>query len=271
MSLKNTRIVSFFSLPSQGLAAVNPSAYAAAMAAAPHGAGCCSECGTGILHHVVIESLDGSSRRFIGSDCAMKVGLSRHQIVNRLSDEDIAKCAAAKADEAAQRNVRAFDTLEANGVAGAWAIYLAMQEPGFPAKRQEAIIADIVTKVVQHGSISGPQAKFVSSLLAQIADRPRIEAEKEAAAPFPVTSDRIEIIGTVLAVKQVESQFGTAWKMLVRADAGWKIWVTAPGNPGKGDRVRFFAKVQASQDDSKFGFGSRPTKLTVIQAAPVAA
>jgi len=275
MSLKNTKIVGFFSLPSQSLAEHNPSAYNNAMAAAPAGAGACSECGTGILHHVVITDLDGSNRRFIGSDCALKVGLSRHQIVNRLTDEQIEARANAKAEEANARRVRAFDVLENAGIADAWAVYL---ETGFDTAygaykvgvngnrigRQEAIITDIVTKVVQYGSISEAQARFVKSLLSQIADRPRLEAIDAAAADFPVTSERIEIVGEVLSIKEVESQYGITWKMLVRAQAGWKVWVTAPGNPGKGDKVRFFAKVQPSKDDPKFGFGSRPTKFEII-------
>ena len=31
--------------------------------------------------------------------------------------------------------------------------------------------------------------------------------------------------------------------------------------------MKFFAKLQASRDDSKFGFGSRPTKLEVLDQA----
>jgi hypothetical protein len=52
--------------------------------------------------------------------------------------------------------------------------------------------------------------------------------------------------------------------MLVKHDSGWKVWITCPGNTGRGDKVRFFAGTSPSKDDPKFGFGSRPTKFEVI-------
>mgnify|MGYP003661823468 CR=1 FL=1 len=36
--------------------------------------------------------------------------------------------------------------------------------------------------------------------------------------------------------------------------------------PGKGDRVRFDARVKASDDDAAFGFFSRPTKAVAVSA-----
>jgi hypothetical protein len=72
VNLENAKVVGFFSLPSASLAEANPDAYNNAMASAPAGAGTCAHCGTGILHHVVIE-ID-SARYFIGNDCAERVG-----------------------------------------------------------------------------------------------------------------------------------------------------------------------------------------------------
>ena len=50
--------------------------------------------------------------------------------------------------------------------------------------------------------------------------------------------------------------------MLLKTDAGWKVWGTMPSNTTakKGDRVTFDAKITISQDDSKCGFYNRPTK-----------
>lgn len=76
LDLRDARVIGFFSLPSPSLAEANPSAYNAAMAGVPSGAGSCSHCGTGILHHVVIRHADGS-RAFIGTSCAEKVGCER--------------------------------------------------------------------------------------------------------------------------------------------------------------------------------------------------
>jgi hypothetical protein len=69
---KTARVVGFFSLPSASLAEHNPAAYNNAMAAAPAGAGTCAHCGTGIIHHVVINYAGGSA--FIGTTCAEKIG-----------------------------------------------------------------------------------------------------------------------------------------------------------------------------------------------------
>lgn len=85
-SLKAAQIIGFFSLPSPSLAEHNPSAYNNMMASAPEGAGTCSQCGMGILHHVVIRD-EGGVTRFIGTDCAVKVGCSPAQLRERLTDE----------------------------------------------------------------------------------------------------------------------------------------------------------------------------------------
>lgn len=73
MNLKCVHVVGFFSLPSLSLAEANPSAYNAAMQAAPVGAGTCAHCGTGIRHHVIVEDA-AQVRSFIGGDCATRLG-----------------------------------------------------------------------------------------------------------------------------------------------------------------------------------------------------
>lgn len=86
-SLSAAKIVGFFSIPHPSLCEHNPAAYSAAMAEAPKGAGSCSHCGTGILHHVIIT--DGSGvTRFIGTDCAKKIGLDKEQIRRKVTDEE---------------------------------------------------------------------------------------------------------------------------------------------------------------------------------------
>jgi len=90
-TLEHATIVGFFSIPSPALAEHNPAAYTAALAGLPAGAGSCSHCGMGILHHVVIRDEDGS-QRFIGSMCAEKVGVpkAREAIRYRMTSEQLA-------------------------------------------------------------------------------------------------------------------------------------------------------------------------------------
>lgn len=85
-TLSKAKVVGYFSIPGDDVAEHNPSAYAAAMACLPPGAGTCSQCGTGIKHHIVI--IDGQgTKRFIGQMCAAKVGLDPEQVRSRLTDE----------------------------------------------------------------------------------------------------------------------------------------------------------------------------------------
>ena len=72
LNLEKAKVIGFFSLPSSSLAESSPEAFNKAWANAPAGAGTCALCGTGILHHIVIE-ID-SARYFIGQDCALRVG-----------------------------------------------------------------------------------------------------------------------------------------------------------------------------------------------------
>lgn len=104
MNLKCVHVVGFFSLPSASLAEANPTAYSLAVAAAPAGAGSCAHCGTGILHHVIVE--DGSGvRSFIGTDCAQRVGDEsvRRCVSERKTFAEIAK-ADAEREELNERN-----------------------------------------------------------------------------------------------------------------------------------------------------------------------
>jgi hypothetical protein len=166
----------------------------------------------------------------------------------------------------AKGKAKAQRILAEAGLSALWAVYEAPAAHHY----EEKTITDIVGRLVKYGSVSEKALAFAASLLGKIGNRAEIaaarQAENEAAAPFPVTDARIKIEGEILSTKTQESDFGIQHKMLVRSTDGWKIWVTNPGGQ-KGDKVRFFAKVQPSRDDAKFGFGSRPTKFEVIEAA----
>ena len=89
-TIRTAEIIGFYSLPSPSLAEHNPTAYNLAMQAAPRGAGSCSHCGRGIVHHVIIRD-ENSVVRCIGTDCAAKVGFDADQVRDRLTDEQIAE------------------------------------------------------------------------------------------------------------------------------------------------------------------------------------
>mgnify|MGYP003638126138 CR=1 FL=1 len=83
---------------------------------------------------------------------------------------------------------------------------------------------------------------------------------KLKASPAPVTDDRIEITGEVVAKK-----FDEGWgvlKILVITPEGWTTWGTCPSSlEGElGDKISFMAKVKPARNDEKHCFFSRPTK-----------
>lgn len=88
-SIRNAQVIGFFSIPSPHLAEHNPEAYNNLVRALPAGAGCCSQCGMGIMHHIIIRDEDGQ-KRFIGSDCAKKIGVDEEAIRYRMTTEEIA-------------------------------------------------------------------------------------------------------------------------------------------------------------------------------------
>lgn len=124
-------------------------------------------------------------------------------------------------------------------------------------------------------------------------------AAVDSARPAVPTEGRQTITGTILSAKIVEGDYGTAYKVLVEDDRGFKVYgslpkaqadeaydafhtqITADGydirtfghavwflgteaddryNGIKGRRISFDASITASNDDKSFGFASRPTK-----------
>tara|TARA_R110000803_G_C11803217_1_gene299711 strand:- start:45 stop:599 length:555 start_codon:yes stop_codon:yes gene_type:complete len=97
-----------------------------------------------------------------------------------------------------------------------------------------------------------------------------LERQKEREQAEDVAEGKQLIAGTILSTKQVEGYGYNQWvlKMLVQDDRGFKVWGTVPtsiyADAEKGTRVQFNASIQASNDDSKFGFFKRPTKAVTM-------
>jgi hypothetical protein len=223
-----------------------------------HG-GNCHVCGSvNLIYSILFYHEPSNSYIRVGEDCAEKLEMGGTREMSAF------RAAMRNALEAQAGKRKAQAVLAEAGLSAAWEISQTNTH-GY----EENIIRDIVSKLIRYGSISVNQGAFIGKLLVKIDERAvkaaQRQAENEAAADFPVTSDRIEIVGEVLTTKLQESDFGSVWKMLVKHETGWKVWVTCPGNPAKGDKVRFFAKLQPSRDDSKFGFGSRPTKFEILK------
>jgi len=120
-------------------------------------------------------------------------------------------------------------------------------------------------------------------------------AEKRAGAAFeaesadPVVAGRVEIKGTVISTKSYETDYGTAYKMLVKDERGFKVFGSIPTNLWSeveflgayrksawnetdgvmtklvGMELQFTATVEASRNDKSFGFFKRPAKAVIIK------
>jgi hypothetical protein len=133
------------------------------------------------------------------------------------------------------------------------------------SKDAHHIARGIAGKLAQYGSISEKQLELIASLKAKAEAKAAADAEFAPKAPAP--EGRVEVTGTVLGFKEVESDYGITTKMIVRLlDTFAKVYVTVPSglDADRGSKVRFTATFERARDDQFFAFGKRPTKATLV-------
>ncbi|UAW09437.1 hypothetical protein SEA_KLEVEY_81 [Arthrobacter phage Klevey] len=146
----------------------------------------------------------------------------------------------------------------------------------------DAFLLDLWSKAFDY-ELSEKQIAAVASSLRRRRDRASAKAA-EAEAATPVPEGRYELEGEVVSIKLHESAYGSDWKMVVLAEAGYKVWLTVPGSilsaldeetpegewarvdSLKGRRIRTTVTVEASDRDRAFGFGKRPAKGVLLPA-----
>lgn len=145
----------------------------------------------------------------------------------------------------------------------------------------------------------GPSRAFTARMIE--ATRAAIAAEAEKLAhqeAHPAPTGRVVVTGEIMSAKAVEGDYGTAYKVLVKDDQGFKVWCSLPKAQAdeaydqwiasiearglsthsfgwnvwlmgadntdeqgvKGRRITFTAALEPSHDDKSFAFGKRPTK-----------
>ncbi|QDF15994.1 hypothetical protein H3N89_gp29 [Microbacterium phage MonChoix] len=141
----------------------------------------------------------------------------------------------------------------------------------------------------------GPSKDFTPNMIAAV----RRTMEKRAtlkAASVAAPEGRVTVTGEVVGTKVVEGDYGTAYKITVKDDRGFRVYVSIPKqqadqaydewfaahedtyrsfgyavwfmgadevateNGVKGRRITFDAALERSRDDESFAFGKRPTK-----------
>lgn len=130
--------------------------------------------------------------------------------------------------------------------------------------------------------LSEKQIAAAAATIARKRDRQAArQAEKDAAAPAP--SGKLEVTGEVVSVKYQDSDFGGAWKMIVKGEGGFKVWATIPAKLWDaleaeadedhnvqaeefiGRQVKFTATLEVSDRDESFAFAKRPSKASLVK------
>lgn len=224
------------------------------------GSGQCAHCGAHLRYFAVLAYIPSGEYLAVGETCLDNRFSRATGDFHRLRE-------AAQLDRQAQRIKHAVAAFATANPDLAW---LATGElPEVIAWNN--FVQDISRKLRQYGELSERQVAAVRAALVRAqesAARKVAEAQVQAAQPTAdVPTGRLVVTGEVLTTKVQDGYYGSTLKMLVRDDRGFKVWGTVPsGLPSglRGRRVTFTATLEASKDDSAFGFFSRPTSAKVL-------
>lgn len=226
----------------------------------PHrGEGCdihhCTHCGNGNVRYIVaVRHVPTNQHVIFGSDCVERLGFANQSAFKAAQIR--ARAEAGNARMAAY--VARLKFLEEHPELKAALEALNLEDP---IHARNNFLRDLVHKFNQYGNLSERQLEcFFESIQRDkdYAAKKAVEAT-EVKGPLPV-GNRVEFTGVILSSRQQESDFGPVTKILVKLDNNSKVWMTCPSaaSPDKGNRYTFRATVEASKDDSHFGFGKRP-------------
>lgn len=229
-----------------------------------HGMGQCDHCGAGVRYTALMIHPDTKGMIWIGETC-----LDNRFSLTKGEFAQLRKQAAANRDKQvrAEKIAAIIDDMATDlRAAYDWAISEACNNH---------IATDIAGKVAQYASeLSERQEEFLVNLHGRFLRFTEEQKEKFAKADTgeiaTVPTGRVQITGTILGTKMVESDYGLTEKMLVEDDRGFKVYGTVPSSiyssgDVKGMKVTFSAKVEPSNNDAFFGFFSRPTKAKVLE------
>jgi len=104
-----------------------------------------------------------------------------------------------------------------------------------------------------------------------------VKTKKENPEPkptIPAPIGRLEVQGKILGLKELNTDFGTTIKILVKLESefdGAKVYITRPKTRkilgrclDKGDTLKFKATFTQSKEDEFFSFGKRPKFIELI-------
>lgn len=250
----------------------------------------CDHCGAAIRYVVVVRHIPTGDHLAVGETCA-----DGRFTYSKTEFDRMRK--AAELDRRQQRILEAWNAYKAEHAVDWDALCASTND----------FVQDVLRRGRTNGSISERQREAIVIAVARDAEREARVATEPEVVKAVVPEGRVTLTGTVLTVRGQETRYGTVTKMLVgvTTDAGmFKVWGTLPASLAgvwgctahnvtadspdydalvgghrfnchcgyinvarRGDVVTFSAEVTRSSDDESFGFFSRPTKASIVEAA----
>lgn len=249
----------------------------------------CNHCGHPHLRYVAVVEHTPSGRKLaFGEICAERCEIQGRDKFRAKFIKDKAALDKARMENEARRaafTASAPDVVE----------FLRGLNTDYDSREPEFLLS-LRGQLDRKGELSEAQVEAARKFLVKRQEREaRIAAEQEQLkdAP-PLAEGKRQIEGEIVSTKIQTSDYGSALKMLVREDDGNKVWGTVPRNieeislgrvryedagvdeDGRsfvpvdegvelpGQRIRFNATVERSNNDEHFGFFKRPIKAELI-------
>lgn len=223
----------------------------------------CDHCGAHIVYVAVVRHLPTGDHLAIGETC----------LDNRFER--------ATADFQAMRKAAKLDR-ERQAIRNAWSTYRADHVADWDAldASTNGFVVDVLRKGRQYGNLSDRQFDAICEAVRRDAATEARKAAEIVAAPpaalIPIGATVIE--GEVVSIKEAQGYMpgSITMKMLVKVttDAGvFRVYGTIPASISRVERgavVRFTASVAASENDTSFGFYSRPRAATIVKSPALA-
>ena len=239
--------------------------------------GQCAHCGAYLRYHVILRDDRDQSLIAVGETCASdRFGLSDESWEARKDDLDRMRGKAARGQkrvkvseeypEAAELLEECLSEWEDHPAVALWEIEQG-RGPREILDRWPSFVIDIAAHSFRHGRLTDAQAEAVLDAVPRHRERMRERREEEASRD-PAPEGRHTVEGEVIKYEIRENGYGSRVVITVKTEAGWLAWGTCPKSfrweVERGDRVRFDAELERSDDDESFAFYSRPTKAELI-------
>ncbi len=230
----------------------------------------CAHCGNTMVRWIsVVKHLPTGKKIVFGADCTFRLDFPNRQAFKLAQLKSRAELAHAR--------LKVYN-LRTQFLADHKDLAAALETLDAPVHAGNTFAHDIAHKLNQYGTLSPRQVECFISTLARDIERQTMQAQREAQKAVLVASGvkgpvgRLEVSGKVLSVQLRDSQWGSSLKWLVELTTGAKVWSTVPATAAggsdwkllKGKTVKFTATFEQSEDDALFSFGSRPTKVSVL-------